>query len=155
MRSKIPPQAFSFYLGLGASRSYEAVAKHYSVTKRAITNLAVKENWQEKLVEAERKAREKAEEKALESLEDMNARHLKTMQLIQRKSLEALRSMPLTTAIDAIRALSLSVEKERLIRGEPTDRTALDMEQIVRREYERWTTSSEEASHAGEDPQAA
>jgi hypothetical protein len=135
MRRKIPPEAFSFYLGLGQARSYDVVAAHYRVTKRAVTNLAVKERWQEKLDAAERQARAKAEEKAQESVDDMKSRHLKTMQLVQRKALDALRSMPLTTAMDAVKALAMAVDRERLIRGEPTDHSLVSVEEIIKREY--------------------
>jgi hypothetical protein len=135
VRRKIPPEAFSHYLSLGQSRSYESVAAHFNVSKRAITNLAVRENWQMKLKDAERQAREKAEEKALESLEEMNLRHLKTVQLIQRKALDGMRTLPLASGIDCVRALTLALEKERLIRGEPTDRSALNVEEIIKREY--------------------
>jgi hypothetical protein len=143
MRRKIPPEAFSVYLGLGAARSYDAVAHRYGVTKRAVTNLAVREGWQTKLIDLEREARVRAEQRVQETLEEMNSRHLKTVQLIQKKALDALRTMPLNSAMDAVKALSLSVEKERLIRGEPTDRTALDLESVVRREYERWMCDDE------------
>jgi len=40
VRRRIPLEAYSHYLGLGRARSYEAVAQHYGVSKRAITNLA-------------------------------------------------------------------------------------------------------------------
>ncbi len=147
MRRKIPPEAYSFYLGLGHTRSYEAVAAHYGVTKRSITKCALRENWQAKLKVAEESSRSRAEEKAQETLEEMNERHLKTVQLIQRKALEALRTTSITSGIDAAKALVMAVEKERLIRGEPTDRTALDVEALIKREYEQLFTddTSEEA----------
>ena len=44
---KIPQDAFFFYVGLGPGRSYQQVADHYGVTKRAVVNLAVKERWQD------------------------------------------------------------------------------------------------------------
>ncbi len=37
-----------------------------------------------------------------------------------------------------MRALDLAIRQERLIRGEPSDRTAISVEDVVRREYERW-----------------
>lgn len=65
----------------------------------------------------------------------MNARHIKVLRFIQGKAIDALKSMPLESAMDAVRAFTLSVQKERLIRGEPTDRNALDIEQLIKREY--------------------
>jgi hypothetical protein len=40
--------------------------------------------------------------------------------------------------MDAVRALSMAVRDERLIRGEPTDRSAIDVEEVIKREYQRW-----------------
>ncbi len=138
MRRKLPLESYSYYLSLGTSRSYEAVARHYNVSKRAVTHLAAKEGWQQKVAAAEAVARTKAVERAQETVEEMNERHLKTVQLVQRKALEALRQTAITDAMDAVRALSTAVRDERLIRGEPTDRAALNVEEVIKREYERW-----------------
>lgn len=144
MSRRIPPDALEYYLALGPDRSYQKVADHYGVSKRAVTKLAARERWQEKIVELERKARESAEKKALESLEGMNLRHLKSLKVVQGKALEALRSMPLTTAMEAVRALDMAIRQERLIRGEPSDRTAISVEEVIRREYERWMLPEED-----------
>lgn len=144
MSGRIPPDALEYYLALGPDRSYQKVADHYGVSKRAVTKLAARERWQEKVVELERKARESAEKKALESLEGMNLRHLKSLKIVQGKALEALRSMPLTTAMEAVRALDMAIRQERLIRGEPSDRTAISVEEVIRREYERWMLPEED-----------
>jgi hypothetical protein len=144
MSGRIPPDALEYYLALGPDRSYQKVADHYGVSKRAVTKLAARERWQEKVVELERKARESAEKKALESLEGMNLRHLKSLKVVQGKALEALRSMPLTTAMEAVRALDMAIRQERLIRGEPSDRTAISVEEVIRREYERWMLPEED-----------
>lgn len=144
MAKRIPPDALEFYLALGPERSYQRVADHYGVSKRAVTKLAARERWQEKLIELERKAHEGAEKKALESLEGMNLRHLKSLKVVQGRALEALRSMPLSTAMEAVRALDMSIRQERLIRGEPSDRTAISVEEVIRREYERWMAPEED-----------
>lgn len=145
MNRKIPPEALSFYLGLGPGRSYEAVAQHYGACKRSVVTLAKKEGWQKKVTEMEQRARERAEQKAGESLEEMNQRHLKTAQFLQRKALDALAGIPITEAMDAVRALKIGIEHERLIRGEPSERTAQQIEQVIRLEYERWMRPEGEA----------
>ena len=117
MNRKIPPDAFTFDASLGPKRSYQAVAEHFSVSKRAVTGVADREKWQERLMEIERKARDKADEKVLESLEQMNERHLKVLRFIQGKAIETLKSMPLESAMDAVRAFGLTLDKERTIRG--------------------------------------
>lgn len=144
MSGRIPPEAFQFYLGLGPDRSYQRVADQFGVSKCAVTKLAMRERWQERVEDLERKAREGAEQKALESLEAMNLRHLKSLKVVQGKALEALRSMPLATAMEAVRALDMSIRQERLIRGEPSDRTAISVEEVIKREYERWMVAEEE-----------
>ena len=35
------------------------------------------------------------------------------------------------------------MSQERLIRGEPTDRTAVGLEEIIRREFEEWLPENE------------
>lgn len=138
MNRKIPPDAFAYYFSLGPNRSYLAVAKHFGVSKQAVTKLANRENWQQQIENIERTARQRTNESAVESLEAMNERHLKTLQVIQRKALEALRTMAISDAMDAVRALDMTIAKERVVRGEPSDRGAVDVEQVIRREYERW-----------------
>ena len=135
---KLPDDSFAFYLALGLNRSYQAVADHYGVDKKTVTNRAVKESWKEKLADHEREQRKAQEKKAAESLEAMNDRHLKVLSFVQAKSIEALKTMPIESAIDAVRALAIAIEKERLIRGEPTERSAIDIEKKIREEHDRW-----------------
>ena len=136
MTRKIPPEAFSLYFSLGTARSYEAVAAKYGVSKRAVTKRARLEGWQAQLEVMERQARERAEKKAIETLDDMNERHLKTLKFVQGKAIEALRSMSLKTAMEAVRALAICLEKERDIRGDSGDQSIAETEERVRREFE-------------------
>ena len=142
MTRKIPPDAFSYYYGLGPERSYQAVADHFAASKQAVVKVAKRERWQARLLEIERKAQEGTDQRAVDSLEAMNERHLKTLQVIQRKALETLRTRPLSTAMEAVRALDMSIVKERLVRGEPSDRTAIAVEDVIRREYDRWLVTA-------------
>ena len=155
MKRRIPPDAFDYYLSLGASRSYQAVADKYKVSKTAIVKLADRENWRERLDRVEREAQQRSDQRAVETIEGMNARHLKTMQVVQGKALEALKVMQLDSAIDAVRALDLAIRQERLIRGEPSERTAVSTEDVIRREYDRWLSheddEAEEAEHEADD----
>lgn len=138
MTAKIPPdEAFQYYVGLGHERSYAKVAEHYGASKRAVTALAARENWAERLAKVEQEARSRADERAGEALDEMNERHLRIAKALQGRALEALRGMPLESPRDVIRALEVGVRQERLVRGEPTERTS-NVEEIVRREYERW-----------------
>lgn len=142
---RIPPDAFEFYLSRGPGRSYQAVAAKYRVSKRAVVALAKRERWQERVAEIEARAREGAAEKAAETLEAVKVRHLKSLRIIQAKALESLRSMSLDTAIDAVRALELAIRQERVILGEPGERTALSALEAIRREYAELMPPGEEA----------
>ena len=114
------------------------MARKYGVSKRAVTKLAARQSWQARIHEIERKARQASDQKAVESLDQMNDRHLKSLRVIQGKALEALKARPLNTAMEAVRALDLAIRQERVVRGEPGDRTATTVEETIRGEYERW-----------------
>ncbi len=150
MSAKIPGDAFAHYVSLGPGRSYAAVAEKYHVTKRAVTKLAARENWQQRIHEIERKARRASEEKAVENLAQMNDRHLKSLRVIQGKALEALKAMPLNNAMEAVRALDLAIRQERVVRGEPGDRTATTVEEKIRDEYENWLIPQNDNDTQGE-----
>ncbi len=143
MQKKIPPEAFEYYFALGPGRSYRAVAEHFGVSKTAVANAAEREDWQQQVERRDEKARARAEEKSVETREEMCARHLKMLRLIQGKAVEALRQMPVQSAMDAIRALGLTIREERIVRGEPGERTAVTIEDTIKREYERWMTTDD------------
>ena len=149
MKRKLPPEAFEFYIGLGIGRGYQAVASHYEVSKGTVSSLAKKDNWQERLTRIERDARSKADGKALETLEQVNERHIKAARVIQAKALEGLRNMSLETAKEAVRALDLGLKQERLVLGEPSERTAISIEDKIEREYERWLVGSPQPNGRG------
>lgn len=137
MRRKLPPEAFSFYAGLGPGRSYEAVAERFGVSKRAVTRLAHSEDWQRRVAEMETKARQGTEQRVQESMGEMHDRHLRMLRVIQTRALEVLRALPLDNAMDAVRALALTIREERMTRGEPGEQ-GQDVEQVIREEYARW-----------------
>jgi hypothetical protein len=141
VKRKIPPEAFSIYLGLGVGRSYGLVAKQLGVSKRAIAARAEKESWQARIAEEEQKARARAEKQAAESIETSNEKHLKVLRYIQGKSIEALKTMPIENAMDAVKAYSLALDKERLIRGGANDQAASRIEQITRDEIRSLLTT--------------
>ncbi|MBK9386437.1 MAG: hypothetical protein IPN34_16620 [Planctomycetes bacterium] len=142
--SKLPSDAFDHHFSLGVDRSYTAVAKRYAVARKTVNRHAIAERWQERIAERERKAREATEQRAIETLEEMNARHLRVAKAIQARALDALRTLPLSTAMEAVRALEIGVKQERLARGEPTDRAAIDVESVIKREYERWLVRTDD-----------
>ena len=151
-QGKLRPEAFSFYISVGPRRSYTAVGEKFGVSKRSVTSLAKREDWQRRVEEIDRKARESTDKRAVETIEEMNTRHLKSMKIVQGKALEALKARSIESAMDAVRALDLAVKQERVARGEPTERTAVSVEEAIKREYERWMgppaeDDSEEEGH--------
>ena len=157
---KIPEDAFTYYFSLGLARSYAEVAKRYGVTKRAVVSFAVRDRWQDRLKEIERKSRERGDARASEGVDEMNDRHLRIARAVQSKAIEALQHYPLTSALAAVRALEASVRQERLVRGEPIENeTGGSVGDVIRREYERWLASgvaeADGDAKRDDDPDAA
>lgn len=138
MAKRLPPDAFDFYFALGSERSYERVAEKYQVSKRAVTSLATREGWQQRILDLEAKARATSDRKKVESIEERNDRHLQAFRFVEAKAIKALKEMPIGNAMDAVRALGLSVREQRVISGDPSDRTAISIEDTIKREYARW-----------------
>ncbi len=140
---KLPDDAYAAYLAMGARRSHQAVADRFDVDKKTVTNRAIKEGWKQRIEDHERSERERLERNAAETVATMNDRHLKVISYIQAKGLETLRSKPLDSAIDAVRAIKIAIDEERVIRGEPTQRSTIDIERRIRDEHERWEAPEE------------
>jgi hypothetical protein len=142
--TRLPDDAFQQYVNLGPTRSYDALAKRLGVAKRSITRLAARERWQERLAAIETQARERLDEKLVETIEAVNARHVKVFRAVLAKGLQALSAMPLSSAEAAVRAIEVAVRGERLVLGEPSDRSAVSFEEVARREFERWMPTVED-----------
>jgi hypothetical protein len=159
MNKKLPPEAYAFYISLGpADRSYEAVATKFDVCERTVADAAKREGWQERIVDQERRARDRVDEKAVETLAQMSERHLKVLKFMQGKAIETMKERPLDSCMDAMKAFVLAIDKERLIRGEPTDRTE-NLLETYRHEFERWMTpvepKADPTAQDGGEPQPA
>ncbi len=138
MNRKITEEAFAYYVGLGPGRSYEAVAEHFGVSRRGIVKAAGREGWAERIAEIDRRARRRVDEQAVETLEQMGTRHLKMAQVIQGKALEALKNMPINSAMNAVRALSMAIEIERGARGEAGQGDGALIAETTRHEIRRF-----------------
>lgn len=148
---KLPPEAFDFYFELGVARSYQTVADHFGVSKQAVVKRAKRDNWQQQLIDLEKKASERRQEKMLDSAEEMAERHRKMGRLLQARALEAIKSVPFTTAAEAARGMDLGIKFERTAMGEPTDRQALNIENILRDEVRQWVVPAERANDGWDD----
>ena len=134
MNRKLPPDAFDFYASLGTDRSYRAVAKQFGASKRAVQNCADREEWTKRLEKIELESRERADKRIGETLDDIRERHMKTLRAMNGRAIEGLKSFPITSGMDAMRASEMVIKLERLIIGEPTERNAMSIEEITREE---------------------
>jgi len=136
----LPSDALEYYVSLGADRSYQAVADHFGVAKITVTRTATDERWQERIREMEQKAREKSEKRIAEQMDAVRERHLASARVLQGKALVALKSLPPEKAIRAASALAIGWKHELLVLGEPTERSALSVEEVTRREIQNLLT---------------
>ena len=136
MARRVPQDAFDYYVSLGAERSYQAVADHNGVTKRAITKVAAREGWAKRLEKIEREARESSDRKLAETIEETRSRHLRTLRAMNARAISALQQYPLSSGMEAMRAAEMVIKLERLIIGEPSERTELSIEEVTRREMQ-------------------
>lgn len=132
MNRALPADAVGYYLNLGPARSYQAVAEHFKVSKRTVTSTAARERWQEKLIDYERKARDKIGEQFVESIAEANERHVKLGKYLQSIGIAAIQSTPVIGATAGLRSIKVGVELERLGLGEVTQRVETSEADAVR-----------------------
>ncbi|MEW5749014.1 MAG: hypothetical protein AB1793_09575 [Candidatus Thermoplasmatota archaeon] len=120
--------AFAFYMGLGPSRSYQLVADHFGISKRAVVKLAVRHGWAERLARMEGEARERTEARLAETESERREtqasqaveaqdRHLKSLRAVFGRALAALKQYPMTSAHEAVRAMTAAIKLERTVLG--------------------------------------
>lgn len=131
---RLPPQSFDDYVALGPERSYESVAKKYGVSKATVVRHAEKHEWQERLREAERTAREQTSKRAVETLQAVKDRQLQEARILEHRALEALKSLPPEKASKAALMLQIAWRHELLLLGEASERTELTIEEVTSRE---------------------
>ena len=144
MNKRLPPDAFAFYVTLGAARSHQAVADHFKVHKRTVVRTADRENWADRLAAVEKEAREASDKHLAKDLGEQRLRHRKMLTAMASRAARALQEFPLTSGMEGIKAAELVIKLERLLSGESTERTSLDIEQVVRREYQELMSVEEE-----------
>ncbi|MCC7171376.1 MAG: hypothetical protein IT459_13090 [Planctomycetes bacterium] len=125
MRRKLGLEAFQYYFSLGDGRSYEAVAVHFGVSKTTVVNTAKRENWQTNVESMERAARSALEKRAVDEAVAMKERHAKLARLAAAKGAEHLAQGRIEKTSDALRALKLGMDEERLAVLGPGKRDAV------------------------------
>ncbi len=106
------------------------------------------------MAEIERSALKAAQEKARSEVEATYQRHMKALRMVFAKGVGALNAMVIDSPADAMRAIQLAIREERVALGEPTDRTAVSIEDTITREYARWMIVEDEESDPPDDRDA-
>lgn len=138
MTGKLPDDAFAFYVAMGPERSYRAVAEHYQTTKRTVTRAAMREDWSGRLASIEQKTRELTDSKLAGEMHEMQMRHRKLVLAIGARAAKAISEYPLTSGMEGMRAAEIAIKLERLLAGEPGERNQISIEQVTKRELERF-----------------
>lgn len=154
MSSRIPDDAFSYYASLGPTRSYRAVARKYGVSKRAVTKLAAREQWSERLAQIEATAREILDKKLVDERVEMQERNLRMVRLMAARAVEGLGRFQATSYSESVRGGELSIKLGRLLMGEPSEHTAVSVEEKFRSEYQRWMVPVEDEDGADQEASA-
>ena len=151
MSRKLGPDAFDFYAAMGLGRSLQGVAEHFEVSKRAVVKAASREGWSERLERIEAEARVRADKALGEGLEQIRLRHLQLLKAMGARVARALGEFPLSSGMEAIRAAEVVIRLERLIAGEPSERTELAVEQVTRQEIDRLLVRDPDPDPPSED----
>lgn len=150
MSGKLSQGAFEFYVGLGPSRSYQAVGEKYGVTKRAVVKHAARAGWSERLQKVQEEARAESDKRLAEDLAEMQERHKRMLRAVASRAIAAIKEHPLSSGMEGIRAAELVIKMERLLAGESSERSTVTVEEVTRRELDRWLVPAGAADGAEE-----
>jgi len=136
-------RAFQFYVSQGIHRSLRVVAREFKVNKRTIQKVSKRNQWQPRLREIERIAREQATKEMIRDMSEVSERHLKLARAIQSRGAQALQKLEFDSAWHGAKAIEMAAKLERLVLGEATERTAPSVAEATRREVETLLTTDE------------
>ncbi len=134
--NRLPEDSFERYFAMGPQRSYSALGKALGVSKRAVSKRARRENWAGRMAKIDRESRERSDEWLADALDEMRSRHLRSLKAIQGIAIQALKTYPLNSASEAVSALAKAITLERLVAGEASTRTEIEIGELTRREVE-------------------
>src|SRR5690349_9695266 len=98
---------FRFYVEQGVHRSLRATALEFRCNKRTIQKIAKRNNWQPRLREIEKEARERATREMVDHMSEVSERHLKLARAIQSRGAQALSKLEFDSAWHGARAIEL------------------------------------------------
>jgi hypothetical protein len=138
MTNRLPQEAFDYYVSLGNTRSYQQVADHFGVSKRAVAKRASVEEWQSRLKAVEQEVRVNADLNAVDVLETVQTRHLQSLGELQESVREIMTPRRMKAVVAALYKAAVQKEDvnaarllfDRLLgkpRSEPLSAMALDI----------------------------
>lgn len=136
MSQAFPGGAFEYYVSLGMLRGFDLVAKHFDVDVHAVTDVATRERWSERLLSIEREAQERVDAKLVDSVEQMRLRHKKMLQAIAGRAVKALQEHPLKSGFDGVRAAAIVIRLERLLADESGQRDVAILGAMISRDLD-------------------
>lgn len=151
MSTRLSEGAFEYYVGLGSGRSYQAVAERYGASKRTVVRHAAAEKWAERLEAIQQEARDELDKRLAGAIAEMNERHMKILRAVASRAVAAIKEHPLTTGMEGVRAAELAIKLERLLVGESSERSTVSVEEVTRRELDRWLVPAGSGHGGAED----
>ena len=88
--------------------------------------------------EIEREAQARSDKALAESVAEIRARHLKMLKGIAGRAVKAIAEHPLNSGMEGVRAAEIVIKLERIIAGEPSERTEHMIAETTRREIDRF-----------------
>jgi hypothetical protein len=99
---------------------------------------ATREKWTERLQKIQEEARAESDKKLATDMAEMHERHKRMLRAVASRAIAAIKEHPLASGMEGVRAAELVIKMERVLAGESTERTAVSVEEVTKRELERW-----------------
>ena len=128
---RMPSDSFERFMGLGPQRTYQKLADALGVSKRSVVRRARRDAWQTRLAKIAVEVQVKTDAKLADDGADVNARHLKTLRLLQARALQGLASLPLRSGTDCARILDMAIKAERSVLGKDKPERGTTLEELV------------------------
>lgn len=125
-------EAFEYYLGLGEKRSITQVARHFTVSRPAVSKWSKEFKWQQRLKEREAKIAAKVEEKADKTIAERKARSLQIVEAVEERFVERFDKGEIDP--ESVKDLETATKLKLLLLGEPTERGEVSVDVDIRRD---------------------
>ena len=114
-------EAFEYYYGMGAERSYDAVATKFGISKSTIFNWAKAHDWQERIEQRDIENARKLAKKTDDSIVNSKARYRKLIKVLIAKAVGKINRDEL--AAMSIKDIKMLINTDMLLMGEATERS--------------------------------